>query len=233
MTKKIAKYELPTKEADLDTLAHRVHDYCAPHLAGSNPDWPDIPMTAWTAFTTALAAWTPAYDACKVPHLPSQTAAKNLAKEALHNTLTELLIRGLLMPPRTVEDILAMGFQLADNTHTPVEEITDTVDIDSIANGTVPGTHVHIVHYRIQGSPHRSKAPYQMAIFQVYYRGPDDGEPILESEEPWGPDQTSMTEPFEVHHAPEYMGRTAYYRARWQAYGGVKGPWAMTTAVIP
>ncbi|MDR0669459.1 MAG: hypothetical protein LBF95_05200 [Treponema sp.] len=233
MPKKIAKYTLPRKDADLDTLANSVRAYCAPHLAGSNPDWPDIPLTSWTAFTTALAVWTPAYEACKVPHLPSQTAAKNLAKQALEDSLTELLLRGLLMPPRTVEDILAMGFHLADTTHTPVEEVKDTVDIDSIANGTVPGTHVHILHYHIQGNPHRSKAPYQMAVFQVYIRGPNDSEPVLESEDPWGADHTSMNEPFEVHHKPEYTGKTAYYRARWQAFGGIQGPWTMAAALIP
>ena len=187
--------------------------------------------------------WSPAYEACKVPHLPSQTAAKNLAEENLRGAITELINRGLCEPAdadrrsersdRTLEDLLNMGFHKADDTHTPVEKIDDTVDIDSILNGTVPGTHVHIVHYHIQGNPHRAKDPYQMAIFQVYYRGPQDPEPVLESKEPWGPDQTNMSEPFEIHHEPEHTGKTAYYRARWQAIGGVRGNWSMATAIIP
>ena len=177
--------------------------------------------------------WTPAYEACKAPHLPSQTAAKNQAKADLADALRELIYRGLLLPPRTTADILAMGFHLADLIHTPIEKIEDLVDIDTITTGIVPGTHVHIVHYHIHGSPTRAKDPYQLAVFQVYLRGPNDPEPVLESEDPWGPDHTNMNEPFEVHYGPEHTGWTAYYRARWQAYNSVRGNWTMSNALIP
>ena len=233
MPQKIAKYKLPHKEADLDTLVHRVRTYCTPHLVGSNPDWPDIPTAAWTAFTAAVDAWDPAYEACKVPHVPSQTAAKNLAEDTLRDALRNLINRGLLLPPRTLEDVVAMGFQAADIINTPDEEIKDLVDIDLITNGTVPGTHVHIVHYRIAGHPTRAKDHYQLAVFQVYLRGPDDPAPVLESEAPWGPDHLSKNEPFEIHYGPERMGWTAYYRARWQAFSSAQGPWTMSDALIP
>jgi hypothetical protein len=233
MSKKIAKYKLPHKEEDLDTLANSVYTYCSPHITGAAPDWPDIPLTVWTAFRTALAAWTPAYEACKVPHLPGQTEAKNLARTALQDALTDLLDRGLLLPPRTAADAVSMGFPLIDDTPTSVEEIRDTVDIDSITNGIIPGSHLHVIHYHILGSAHRAKAPYQMAVFQVHYRNQGEDEPDLNAGHGWGRDHLSMNEPFELHHEPEHAGKTAYYRARWQTHAGLQGPWAMASALVP
>ena len=233
MSKKIVKYEVPTNEEELDAMANRIYTYGGPHITGPDADWTDIPLPTWTAFRSALMAWSPAYAACKVPHLPGHTAPKNLAKGNLRSAIDDLIMRGLCEPPRTLEDLLNMGFHERDSTRTPVEKIDDFVDIDTILNGVIPGTHDHTVHYRILGHPTRAKAPYQMAIFQVYVRGPADPEPVLKSEEPWGPDQTCMNEPFEVSYEPQDMGKTAYYRARWQVIGGVRGGWSMATAIIP
>jgi hypothetical protein len=233
MAKKIAKYTLPKSEEALDTLANSVLTYATPHIEGAGADWTDIPTVSWTAFKAAHAAWSTAYAACKGAHLPKDTAAKNLAEHALREALTDLLERGLLIAPRTTEDAVAMGFHLIDNTHTSVTAVNDAVDIDSIANGTIPGSHTHILHYHIEGSSHRAKAPYHLAVFQVYIRGADDPEPILNSERGWSKDYVSMTEPFEIRHEPSDVGKTAYYRALWETVGGVKGPWSMSSAEVP
>jgi hypothetical protein len=233
MAKKIAKYTLPKSEEALDTLANSVLTYATPHIEGAEADWADIPAASWTAFKEATAAWTPAYAACKGAHLPKDTEVKNLAKAALRTVLSDLLERGLLIDPRTSEDAVAMGFHLIDDTRTSVTTVNDAVDIDSIANGAIPGSHTHIVRYHIEGSPHRAKAPYHLAVFQVYIRGADDPEPILNSERGWSKDYISMTEPFEIRHKPGDMGKTAYYRAHWETAGGVKGPWSMASAEVP
>ena len=81
--------------------------------------------------------------------------------------------------------------------------------------------------------PPRAKGHYQLAVFQVYLRGADDPEPVLESDEPWGPDQLNKNEPFEVHYGPEHSGKTAYYRARWQAFSSAQGDWTSSNALIP
>jgi hypothetical protein len=233
MAKKIAKYTLPKTEEALDTLANSVLTYVTPHIEGANADWTDIPAASWVAFKAAHAAWVPAYAACKGAHLPKDTEAKNLAEKALRAALTDLLDRGLLLPPRTSEDAVAMGFHLIDDTRTPITEVNDAVDIDRIVNGAIPGSHTHILHYHIEGSPHRAKAPYHLAVFQVYIRGAGDPEPILNSERGWSKDYISMTEPFEMRHEPGDVGKTAYYRAHWETSGGVKGPWAMASAEVP
>jgi hypothetical protein len=233
MAKKFAKYTLPKLEEALDTLANGVLAYVMPHVEGSSADWTDIPMGKWTAFKDAFAVWTPAYAACKGAHLPRDTQAKNLAKNALRMALTDLLERGLLLDPRTETDAVAMGFSLVDGTRTVVTVVNDAVDIDSISNGPIPGSHVHFIRYHIEGKAHRAKAPYHLAIFQVYLKGADDPDPILNSERGWSKDYVSMNEPFEIRHEQGDVGKIAYYRAHWETTGGAKGPWSMTSAEVP
>jgi hypothetical protein len=70
-------------------------------------------------------------------------------------------------------------------------------------------------------------------VFQVYIKGKDDPEPILNSERGWSKDYVSMTEPFEIRHEPDDIGKIAYYRAHWETTGGTKGPWSMASAEVP
>jgi hypothetical protein len=233
MAKKIAKYRLPDGAEALDTLANSVLTYATPHIEGAGADWTDIPASSWAAFKAAYAAWTPAYAACKGAHLPRETEAKNLAEKALREALSDLLERGLLLEPRTAADAVAMGFHLLDDTHTVVTAVNDAVDIDSITNGPIPGSHTHILHYHIEGSLRRAKAPYHLAVFQLYIQGAGDPPPILNSERGWSKDYVCMNEPFELRHEPDDVGKTAHYRAHWETEGGVKGPWAMVSAEVP
>jgi hypothetical protein len=232
MTKKIAKYTLPRREAELDTLANKVLTYATPHIEGPNADWTDIPAVSWINFKAAQAAWVPAYAACKGAHLPKDTETKNMAKNALCTTLTELLERGFLLSPRTSEDAVAMGFHLINYKRTPITEVKDMVDIDRIVNGAIPGSHIHTLYYHIEGSQYRAKAPYHLAVFQVYIKGTDDPEPILNSKDSWSKDYISMREPFKIRHKPGDVGKTAYYRAHWESLGGVSGPWSMSSAEV-
>ena len=229
---KIAKYQLPRKDKDLDALANQTYTYAGPHITGPDADWTDIPLEAWTAFRTALMNWNSAYAACKSPHLPTETAAKNMAGEALRDAFTNLLERGLLLSPRTEKDVIGMGFHLRDNTPTHDTEIKDIVDIDSITNGVIPGSHTHVIRYRILGHPTRAKDPYQLAVFQVHYREEGAEEPELNGGG-WGQDILSPNEPLEVRHEPEHAGKTAYYRARWQTHAVQQGDWSMASALVP
>jgi hypothetical protein len=233
MAAKIAKYKLPHSEEALDTLANSVFTYGSPHIEGASADWTDILLTSWTAFKEAVAAWTPAYAACKGAHLPHDTEVKNIAEGALRAALSDLLARGLLIAPRTTADAVAMGFHLVDDSRTTVTEVSDSVDIDDITNGIIPGSHTHVMHYRVAGKSNRAKAPYHLAVIQVFIRGKDDPEPVLNSEEGWGKDYISLSEPFEIRHDPGDVGKTAYYRAHWETDSGVKGPWSMASAEVP
>jgi hypothetical protein len=111
--------------------------------------------------------------------------------------------------------------------------VNDAVDIDNISNGPIPGSHTHSISYHIEGKTHRAKAPYHLAVFQVYLKGAGDAEPILNSERGWSKDYVSMNEPFEIRHEPGDMGKIAYYRAHWETTGGAKGPWSMMGAEVP
>jgi hypothetical protein len=92
------------------------------------------------------------------------------------------LDHGFLLAPRTETDVVAMGFSLVDGTRTSITVVNDAVDIDNISNGPIPGSHAHIISYHIEGKAHRAKAPYHLAVFQVYLKGAGDAEPILNSE---------------------------------------------------
>jgi hypothetical protein len=233
MAKKIAKYALPRSEEALDTLTNSVLTYALPHIEGDNIDWIDIPPASWAAFKAAHAVWVSAYAACKGAHLPGDTEAKNVAEKELRDALSNLLNRGLLLEPRTEADAVKMGFHLLAHTYTVVTEVNDAVDIDSITNGPIPGSHVHVVRYRIDGHARRAKSPYHLAIFEVYIQGAGDPPPVLNSEKGWGKSFNCMNEPFELRHESGDQGKVAHYRAAWESKSGVIGPWSMASAEIP
>jgi hypothetical protein len=70
-------------------------------------------------------------------------------------------------------------------------------------------------------------------VFQVYIKGADDPEPILNSEQGWSKDYLSMTEPFEMRHESGDVGKIAYNCAHWETSGEVKGPWTMARVEVP
>jgi hypothetical protein len=232
MSEKIVKRTLPKTEAALNMRAKSVHDYAEPRVEGVGAIWTDIPLPTWMSFKTAFAIWTLIYEKCQKPHLPGDTEAKHSAETELRRTFTELMDRGLLLAPRTSEDLVSMGFEFVDDTRTVITEVTDTVNFGNILNGPVAGSHVHIVPYNITGKKSRAKAPYHLAVFQMYIQGPDDPPPILEEDKWWGKDILSKNEPFEHHHKAEDVGKIAHYRARWETANTVVGPWTMTNAQV-
>jgi hypothetical protein len=208
MVKKFAKYELPKSEEALDTLANSVLTYATPHIeetAGTG----NSPSADWT--DVPLDKWTAFKDALRHGHQPMQPA------------------KGLI----SLRDAVAMGFSLLDDTRMSITVVNDAVDIDNISNGPIPGSHVHIIRYYIEGKAHRAKVPYHLAVFQVYLKGAGDAEPILNSERGWSKDYVLMNEPFEIRHEQSDMGKIAYYRAHWETMGGAKGPWSMMSAEVP
>jgi hypothetical protein len=238
MSKKIAKYQLPHGDADLDELIDRLFFYAGPRIegdsaAGTPPVWTDIPVSYWLGFKTARLEWKPAYEACKSPHLPPATERKKLKRKALCDAIDDLIGHGLLVEPRTAEDVVAMGFKLIDDNATHPTEITDTVEFDSIVNDIIPGSHTQIVNYRIFGRATKAKTPYHAAVFQVCIRGPDEPAPDLNNDADWGKDILNMNSPLRVQHKRADSGKIAYYRGQWEAEGGLKGPWAMDSAEIP
>jgi hypothetical protein len=170
MEKKIAKYRLPEKEADLDSLVDSVWRYAGgqsraaaqartrqrslPYslprafavralllgsIAATQPACRKA-LTVWDAFVRARSAWKQRYAVCKSDHVHSDTQRKNEAKEAVSVALSDLLGRGLLLPPRTAADAdaVTMGFQLIDDKPTHPTTITDTVDIDRLSKRHKP-----------------------------------------------------------------------------------------------
>jgi hypothetical protein len=234
MAKKLAKYEIPKSDKAVDRLAKSVLAYAGPRIEGINggtPQWPDIPIASWMTFKSTQEVWVVAYAACDVPHLPSVTEAKNLAKAELRLALSDLLERGLLVYPRTTDDVLAMGFSLVDDTPTSVTMVTDAVDM-TISNDPLPDSYRQIIHYKILGAASRSKEPYLLAVFQIYIQGPGDPPPRIDDDSVWSNDIINMKSPYTHQHLSTDVGKTCWFRARWQAKGGKRGPWTMRRAGI-
>jgi hypothetical protein len=235
MEEKFASNRIPRTDEALDLLTQTLEDYATPHIEGGggiSPDWTDISLAHWANFKTAHAVWKVIYAVCKKPHLPKDTQAKKTAKAALCDALNVLINRGLLLAPRTPEDVVAMGFSLIDNTPTDTTKVNDTVAFGNMTSGTVLGSHVHIVPYNITGSTSRSKAPYHLAVFQVCIRDRGESAPRLKDKTGWSNDHISMKTPFEYEHDAADVGKIAYYRACWEANSGAKGKWTMTSGEI-
>jgi hypothetical protein len=81
------------------------------------------------------------------------------------------------LPIRDLDAGLQIALAIASKKS--VTAVNDAADIDGISNGAIPGSHTHVISYRIEGRSNRAKAPYHLAVFQVYIRGTDDPEPIL------------------------------------------------------
>jgi hypothetical protein len=220
---------IPTKEAEVVDWV----DNFAACIAANAVAW-DIPgaevTDLQTAFTTFKTLHVKAVSPERTPIIITQ---KNAAKAALLAKIRALMGFRLKNPIITDADRITMGLHVKDTTRTVMTVVNDAVDIDSITHGPITGSHVNVIRYHIEGKSIRAKVPYHLAVIQVYIRGADDPEPILNNERGWSKDFISMNEPFEMRHNPEDAGKMAYYRAHWETSGGVKGPWSMASAEIP
>jgi hypothetical protein len=163
MAKKLAKITLPRAEKALDALAAGILAYAGPRIEGLGeqpPEWTDIPLAFWTAFKSAYAAWTLAYEACKIPHVPAVTEAKDGAKADLCNALDQLTGHGLTADPRKAEDVIAMGFPLRDSTRSPIGT-PKTVPL--IVSLTARRGQQVLVHFKDELSEKSEAVPYGMS----------------------------------------------------------------------
>jgi hypothetical protein len=162
MTRKLAKTALPLKDTALDALVTAILAYAGPRIegvGGGQPEWGDISIVIWMAFKAACEVWTLALAACKVPHVPAVTEAKNDAKAALLDALAQLIDHGLVSKPRTAADVLAMGFQLRDGTYSPVGD-PETVPL--IVSLTSKPGQIVVIHFKDTLSDKSEAIPHGM-----------------------------------------------------------------------
>jgi hypothetical protein len=132
----------------------------------------------------------------------------------------------------TVADKLALGIGPGDETDTPQGQVTDTVDM-TITNDAAADSHTHIIHYKKLGANNNAKAPWHLAVFQTYVQGPGDPEPLIDDDALWSRDIINMSSPFTHQYRSADAGKTAWYRAHWEAESSDKGQWSMSRAMIP
>jgi hypothetical protein len=228
-----AKINIPRTHAKLDALTTQIVAYGTVKMDPSTGTWKDIPQVFWTEFISAYNIWKAAYAAVQGDHTRVQTQEKNDARDALIVSLQNLIMHGLVSAPRDKADIVGMGFALRDEVRTSKFEVTDSVEIDRIENGTTPGSHEHYVYYRVAGRKNRSKSPYYIAVFQVSVRADGEDPPDLNNDADWGHDEVSPNEPFKRSFPPADDGKRAWYRARWESRTGKHGPWSMSNAEVP
>jgi hypothetical protein len=225
MAKKIARYRLPDGAAALDSLATSVLKYAMVPIEMGKPHWADVPAASWTAFQDAYTAWTPAYAACKVAHLPKDTEAKNLAETALRDALSDLLDRGFLLPPRTAEDVVAMGFALRDTTHTahPVPSLKP----ETLAEPTGKEKHTVTAIHPVEKT--KKKPPLVKGVaFASRIR--TAGEPPATTDTMPSVFQTGTSRAFQWNEADH--GKVADYATAYENDSGDRGPWSDVVSAL-
>jgi hypothetical protein len=129
-------------------------------------------------------------------------------------------------------DKLFMGIGPEDKTDTPQGAVSDAIDM-TITNNPVADSHAHIIHYKKLGAANRAKAPWHLAVFQIVIQGPGEGDPAIDDDAVWSKDIINLSSPYYHQHNSADVGKTCWYRARWEADGGKQGLWAMSRAMIP
>jgi hypothetical protein len=129
-------------------------------------------------------------------------------------------------------DKLFMGIGPEDKTDTPQGTVSDAVDM-TITNDPVADSSKHIIHYKKLGAANKAKDPWHLAIFQIYIQGPGESAPAIDDDAVWSKDFINMSSPFLCEHRSADAGKICWYRVRWEATNGKKGPWAMARAMIP
>jgi hypothetical protein len=131
-----------------------------------------------------------------------------------------------------VADKFVMGIGPVDETDTPQGSVGDGVEM-TVTNGLLVDSHIQYIHYKRQGAANRAKAPWHLAVFQMYVQGPGDPAPLVNNDALWSRDIINLASPFVVQHGDADAGKTCWYRAHWEALDGKKGPWSMVRAMIP
>jgi hypothetical protein len=190
-----------------------------------------------TALCALMAGFIEGFSKARHAYLIDKTKEKRIEKDAKKKMLTKAMqefantsIRWNNLMPESEK--VAMGIHPRGTTHTPQGDVTDVVAM-TIINDSVLESHRHIISYKKLGSASKAKAPWHMAIFQIYIQGPGDPVPVIDDEDTWSNDVINMATPFIHKHRSTDVGKIAWYRACWVARGGKKGDWTTGRAMIP
>jgi hypothetical protein len=173
-------------------------------------------------------AWQDYKDFDTSKNLSKKKAAKKKAAASMRDFAATHIRPNKKMPPEEKE---AMGVRTTDTILTPGSDVTEGMNMSS-ENDRLTDSHIQYIHYKRFGVLSKAKYPYYQAIFQICIRNPGEGEPNIQDDSMWSQDITNMASPFRIQHNPDDSGKDCWYRARWQAKSGKKGPWTMFRARI-
>jgi hypothetical protein len=219
---------LPRKREEKLAMARNWSDV----LALKGAAW-GVPTADVTALNLLSADATATLAAIESPESTAiDIASCKMAFDALDAKMRYIKKRNFTKPPLTAADFISLGLKVPDTTPSPGSTVTDTVDM-TITNDPVADSHRQIIRYKRLGAANKSKAPWHMAVLQIYIQAAGDPDPAIDDDALWSKDIVNLSSPYIHQHHSADAGKTCWYRAHWEAENSDKGQWSMARAMIP
>jgi hypothetical protein len=139
-------------------------------------------------------------------------------------------------PPRTDEDLSALGLKPPDTTHTPKPTPTDLV---AFLLSLIPTDHTVVAAFHIAGSKRRGKGPYHGAEIRIWVLPLGAPPPPTADAAGWR-SEVCTASPWEHSFEADEIGCRLYIAMRWENPSvskdrpPAKGPWSeIKTIIIP
>jgi hypothetical protein len=231
----MAKDIYPTTVDGVDDFVGNIVTYVTEKVtaaSGGTAEWTHIPAAETQTLTELYDDYHRKHMVCKGDPTSSDRLARKEAGDKLEKFTRYYIKRYLSFPPVTDVDREKMHLHLLNTKPTPQGPVNEGVEI-TITNDPMADSHRHILYYKREGASNKAKAPWHLAVFQIYIQGPDDPAPMIDSERFWSKDFINMDSPYTHQHTTPDVGKTCWYRAHWEATNGAKGPLSMARAQIP
>jgi hypothetical protein len=200
--------------------------------SGGTAEWTHIPAEETQTLTELYDDFHSKHVVCKGDPTSADRLARKEAADTLEKFTRYFVKRYLSFDPVTNVDREKMHLPLLNQKSTPQGTVNEAVEI-TITNDPMADSHRHILHYKREGASNKAKAPWHLAVFQIYIQGPDDPAPMIDSERFWSKDFINMDSPYTHQHVSTDVGKICWYRAHWEASSSAKGPLSMARAQIP
>ena len=216
---------VPRRDAEFNRFFEGIVNYVQ-KKAVKERAWTDIPEVDLRELAGAWEDWAKSYGATLVPHLPSVTAMKNIARERNEKALRKFIQRFLYWRPVGDGDRTNMGLPLRDTVRTAHPHVAEEVELE-LRLSRISAIELH---FRIKGAGHRAKPKAYGGALIVW--------DVLDEPPPNPKDLKRHVLAGRTPHTLEFpwdeRGKTVYIAAAWQNDRGVTGPFTdMERAYIP
>jgi hypothetical protein len=219
---------VPGPDAEFDEFFNHYYQYVNKKCTGQSPEWTHIPEAHRTELTNAYIDWVQAYSKIKLAHTPSETLAKNLARQRdekiLRDFNNEFILYSSAVSPEEKKDL---GNHLHDPHPTPVPAPTTVPELEVRAGFP----RQVVIAYWDKGSSRRGK-PKDIHGIEIRWALLDHPPATIGELDNSSFDTRS---PLTLTFGEEDRGRRIYLAGRWEIEReGIKGDFGdIVSAIIP